>query len=81
MIGVPNADFGEEVKAVVELIPGQQPSPALAEELMEYCRSKLAHYKCPRSVDFTDVLPRMPTGKLMKRALRAQYWPDSAKMI
>ena len=48
---------------------------------MEYCRSKLAHYKCPRSVDFTDVLPRMPTGKLMKRALRAQYWPDSAKMI
>ena len=81
VIGVPNADFGEEVKAVVELIPGQQPSPALAEELMEYCRSKLAHYKCPRSVDFTDVLPRMPTGKLMKRALRAQYWPDSAKMI
>ncbi len=81
VIGVPNPDFGEEVKAVVELIPGQVPSPALAEALMAYCRDRLAHYKCPRSVDFSDDLPRMPTGKLMKRALRAKYWPDAAKMI
>jgi len=49
--------------------------PALAESLMGYCRDHLAHYKCPRSVDFVAELPRLPTGKLLKRRLRDRYWP------
>ncbi len=74
VIGVPNEDFGEEVKAVVELPPGVAPSPELARELIAYCRDHLADVKCPRSVDFVDELPRHPTGKLYKRLLRDQYW-------
>ena len=71
VIGVPNDEFGEEVKAVVELRPeAGAASDELAEELLAFCRSKLAHYKCPRSIDFVDELPRTPTGKVRKRDLR-----------
>jgi acyl-CoA synthetase (AMP-forming)/AMP-acid ligase II len=73
VIGVPNAEMGEEVKAVV--IPADEASPELADELLAYCRTRLAHYKCPVSVDFVDELPRLPTGKLLKRELRSRYWP------
>jgi len=73
VIGVPNAEMGEEVKAVV--IPADDASPELADELLAYCRTRLAHYKCPVSVDFVDELPRLPTGKLLKRELRSRYWP------
>ena len=76
VIGVPNEDFGEEVKAVVQLIKGEQANTQLAQELMEYCRSELADIKCPRSVDFLDELPRHPTGKLYKRLLKDKYWKD-----
>jgi fatty-acyl-CoA synthase len=75
VFGVPNEDFGEEVKAVVQLLPGQAASPALAEELIACCRMRLSSIKCPRSVDFRATLPRSATGKLYKRRLKAEYWP------
>jgi len=75
VFGVPNADFGEEVKAVVELADGHSPSDTTAEDLMAYAKATLAGYKVPRSIDFTDALPRLPTGKLYKRLLKDQYWP------
>jgi acyl-CoA synthetase (AMP-forming)/AMP-acid ligase II len=74
VIGVPNEDFGEEVKAVVQLVDGVEPSPDLERELIQFCREQLADVKCPRSVDFVDDLPRHPTGKLYKRLLRDKYW-------
>ena len=74
VIGVPNEDFGEEVKAVVQLVDGVEPSPELERELIAFCKSELADVKCPRSVDFVDELPRHPTGKLYKRLLRDTYW-------
>jgi len=81
VIGVPHPEYGEEVKAVVQLGAGQAASDALAAELIAHCQSKLAKYKCPRSVDFVDVLPRMPNGKLLKRDLRARYWNDAKVRI
>jgi acyl-CoA synthetase (AMP-forming)/AMP-acid ligase II len=74
VIGVPNEDFGEEVKAVVQPAEGCEPGPDLERELIAYCRDHLADVKCPRTVDFVDELPRHPTGKLYKRLLRDQYW-------
>lgn len=75
VIGVPNADLGEEVKAVVVVAAGATPGVDLEREIIAFCRSRLAHFKCPVSVDFVDELPRLPTGKLLKRELRKQYWP------
>ena len=75
VFGVPNADFGEEVKAVVELADGHSPSAVTLDDLMAYAKANLAGYKVPRSIDFTDALPRLPTGKLYKRLLKDQYWP------
>jgi acyl-CoA synthetase (AMP-forming)/AMP-acid ligase II len=77
VIGVPDDDLGEQVKAVVQPIEWNDAGPELAQELIEYCRSHLAHYKCPRSVDFERELPRLDTGKLYKRPLRDRYWPAS----
>ncbi|MBL6716435.1 MAG: AMP-binding protein [Pseudomonadales bacterium] len=74
VFGVPNEEFGEEVKAVVQPISMDLAGPELAEELIAFCRSHLAHLKCPRSVDFEAELPRHPTGKLYKRLLRDRYW-------
>jgi long-chain acyl-CoA synthetase len=74
VIGVPNEDFGEEVKAVVQVADGYEPSDELGRELIAYTREHLADVKCPRSVDFRDELPRHPTGKLYKRLLRDEYW-------
>lgn len=81
VIGVPNEDFGEEVKAVVQLANGYEPSDSIAHELMAYCREHLADVKCPRSVDFRDELPRHPTGKLYKRLLKDEYWVGHASRI
>jgi acyl-CoA synthetase (AMP-forming)/AMP-acid ligase II len=81
VIGVPDAEFGEAVKAVVEPPAGVAGDDALAKELIEFCRSKLAGYKCPKSVDFVETLPRLPTGKLLKRQLRKRYWGDGRKLI
>jgi long-chain acyl-CoA synthetase len=81
VIGVPNEDLGEEVKAVVQLAPGVSPSAGIEKELIGFCREHLAHFKCPRSVDFTDELPRLPTGKLYKRLLRDRYWGEHNSRI
>jgi long-chain acyl-CoA synthetase len=72
-IGVPDPEWGESVLAVVELQSGVEPSPELAQALLDFTREHLAHYKCPRAVDFVDVLPREDTGKIFKRKLRDQY--------
>jgi len=74
VFGVPNEEFGEEVKAVVQPVDMAQASPQLAQQLIDYCRSHLSHIKCPRSVDFEAQLPRHPTGKLYKRLLKDRYW-------
>ncbi|HTW33017.1 MAG TPA: acyl-CoA synthetase [Rhizomicrobium sp.] len=74
VIGVPNEDFGEEVKAVVQPADWKDAGPALADELIAYCREHLSPIKCPRSIDFEPELPRHPTGKLYKRLIRDRYW-------
>jgi len=74
VFGVPNADFGEEVKAVVQPRDMSDASPELAEELIAYCKQNLSAIKCPRTIDFEAELPRHPTGKLYKRLLRDRYW-------
>jgi long-chain acyl-CoA synthetase len=74
VFGVPEAEMGEEVKAVVQPAPGAVPGPDLAAEIMAFCRANLSHYKCPRTVDFTEALPRGENGKLYKKALRDAYW-------
>ncbi len=81
VFGVPNEDMGEEVKAVVQPIDMADAGPKLEQELIEHCRSQLSHYKCPRSVDFSDDLPRQPTGKLYKRLLRDRYWGNQTSKI
>ena len=81
VIGVPNAEMGEEVKAIVQPADGVQPDEDLAEELLGYARERIAHYKCPKSVDFRDELPRLPTGKLYKRLLKDEYWGKTGSRI
>ena len=78
VFGIPDEKWGESVKAVVELSGGQQTS---SEELVAWCREKLAHYKCPRSVDIMVELPRNPTGKLLKKDLRKPYWENRDRAI
>jgi long-chain acyl-CoA synthetase len=80
VIGVPNEDFGEEVKAVVQL-SGAADAGRVEAELLEACRGRLAGYKCPRSVDFVDELPRTGTGKILKRDLREPYWAGTGRTI
>ncbi|MFN0185927.1 MAG: AMP-binding protein [Aquabacterium sp.] len=74
VFGVPNDDLGEEVKAVVQAMPGVATGPELEAELIAFCRQHLATMKCPRSIDFDPALPRLPTGKLYKKPLRERYW-------
>jgi long-chain acyl-CoA synthetase len=81
VFGVPNPDLGEEVKAVVQVMPGIAPDAALTEELLEFCRHHLSRQKVPRSIDYDAELPRLPTGKLYKRLLRDRYWGEGASKI
>ena len=81
VIGVPNEDFGEEVKAVVQPIDMANAGDDLARELIAFCKEHLADIKCPRSVDFREELPRHPTGKLYKRLLRDEYWADKGSRL
>jgi fatty-acyl-CoA synthase len=74
VIGVPNEEFGEEVKAVVQPVNPHDIGPALAEELIAYCKQRLASFKCPRTIDFDFELPRHATGKLYKKLVRDRYW-------
>jgi long-chain acyl-CoA synthetase len=81
VFGVPDEEYGEQVKAAVELEEGNEPSDALAKDLIAFSRRTLAGYKAPRSVDFVTAMPRTPTGKLYKRLLREPYWADRDKTI
>ncbi len=81
VFGVPDDEFGESVKAVVQVAEGVGATPDLASELIAYCREHLADVKCPRTVDFRDELPRHPTGKLYKRLLRDEYWAAAGRTI
>jgi long-chain acyl-CoA synthetase len=84
VFGIPNDDFGEEVKAVVqplEMPADDEAAAALASELIRYCRSQLADVKCPRTIDFRPELPRHPTGKLYKRLLKDEYWKAAGRAI
>jgi long-chain acyl-CoA synthetase len=74
VFGIPNVEWGEEVKAVVQLMPGEPVEADVAAKLIAYCRSRLAAFKVPKTVDFIDELPRDPNGKLYKRELRDPYW-------
>jgi acyl-CoA synthetase (AMP-forming)/AMP-acid ligase II len=77
VFGIPDEEMGERVHAVVQPAEGVEGTPDLAAELIAYCRDQLAHYKCPRSLDFRPELPRHPTGKLYKRLLKDEYWASS----
>ncbi len=81
VFGVPNEDLGEEVKAVVQPMPGVVAGPELAAELIAFCNEHLSRQKVPRSIDFMDELPRLPTGKLYKKGLRDTYWGDRKSRI
>jgi long-chain acyl-CoA synthetase len=80
-VGVPDPEWGEQVKSVVELRPGFEPTTDLAGELIALCRQRLAQFKCPRSVDFTDKLPRFETGKILRRVVREKYWEGMERKI
>ena len=81
VIGVPDAEMGEAVKAVVQPMDWHDANAAFAEELIAYCRARLSPIKTPRSVDFDQALPRHETGKLYKRLIRDRYWTGQEKRI
>jgi acyl-CoA synthetase (AMP-forming)/AMP-acid ligase II len=78
VIGVPDEKWGETVMALVVLAPGATASEA---DLIDHCRSRLAHFKCPTSIDFRDVLARTATGKLQKFKLRGDYWQGRDRQV
>ena len=78
MIGVPDEKWGETVKALVVVAPG---ASVTEDELIEHCRERLAHFKCPTSVEFRDVFARTATGKLQKFKLRAPYWEGRERQV
>jgi long-chain acyl-CoA synthetase len=81
VFGIPDDEWGEQVKAALELREGFAPSDALAADVLALCRAKLAGYKVPRSIDFEAELPRTAAGKLYVRRLRDKYWVDRTRSI
>lgn len=81
VFGVPNEDLGEEVKAVIQVMPDITAGDELTEELLQHCREHLSRQKVPRSIDYEAELPRLPTGKLYKRLLRDRYWGEGTNKI
>jgi len=81
VIGVPDSVWGEQVKAVVELRPGESAGAETERLLIGHCRERIATFKVPRSVDFVDELPRQPHGKVEKRRLRDVYWTEAERTI
>ena len=80
-VGVPNDEWGEEVKALVQLAEGYSASTSLADNIITHGRDRLAGFKCPRSVDFIDDLPRLPSGKIQRRLVRAPFWEGRDRQI
>jgi long-chain acyl-CoA synthetase len=80
VFGIPHEDWGEEIKAVVQVIDGVEPGEALTQEILEWCGGRLARMKTPKSIDYLDELPRDPNGKLYKRMLRDPYWEGRAQI-
>jgi long-chain acyl-CoA synthetase len=80
-VGVPHDEWGEQVKAVILLKPGHDPSEALAEEILAFARGNLASFKAPRSLDFAAELPRSEAGKIQRNKVRAPYWEGRARQI
>ena len=78
VIGVPDEKWGEAVKAIIVLKPGMS---VTAEEIIAYTRTRIASYKLPKSVDFIEVLPRNPSGKVLRRELREPYWAGRARRV
>ena len=78
---IPNEEYGEEVKAAIQLVEGVSADESLAAEFITYCREHLAGFKVPKSIDFEAELPRHPTGKLLKRILRDKYWKEQERKI
>ncbi len=78
VFGVPDEDFGEAVKAVIQPVDPACGTPELGQRLREFCLGHLAKFKCPKSFDFIEEMPRLPTGKLYKRTLRDQYWKETS---
>jgi long-chain acyl-CoA synthetase len=81
VFGIPDEDWGEQVKAVIEPAAGTEPTDALAQEILAFCKEHLASFKVPKTVDFLAQLPRDPNGKLYKRKLRDPYWAGRDKAI
>jgi long-chain acyl-CoA synthetase len=81
VFGIPDEEWGEQVKAVIEPAPGYAATSELAADLLSHCTTLLAKYKCPRSIDFTEAMPRDPNGKLYKRRLRDPYWERSGREV
>ena len=81
VFGIPDPEWGEAVRAAVQLAPNANPSPELEREILDSAREHIADFKLPRSIDFTDELPREPNGKLYKRKLREPYWKDHERRI
>jgi len=78
VIGVPDEQWGEAVKACVVLKPG---AAATESDVIQFMRGRIAHFKCPRSVDFMEAIPRNPTGKILKRVLREPYWKGRSRRV
>ena len=81
VVGIPNEEWGEEVRAVVQLVEGTAPSEATAEAILAHCGAHLSGYQVPRSVDFDEALPRTETGKLARRSIRGRYWEGRASRV
>ena len=80
VFGIPNDDWGEEIKAVVQPIEGVESNDALTSEIFDWCKDRLAKMKTPRTIDYSDELPRDPNGKLYKRKLRDPYWEGRSQI-
>jgi long-chain acyl-CoA synthetase len=81
VFGIPHEEWGEEVKAVVQPVEGEAPGQALTDDILAFCRDKLAKYKTPKSIDYIVEMPRDPNGKLYKRKLRDPYWEGRSRAI
>ncbi len=79
-VGIPNPDWGEEIKAVVKLRPGVEAAAAITDDILQFAATRLAKQKWPRSIDYVDALPRSETGKLLRKRVRDGYWPQDAKI-